>query len=857
MVVVATPHRETQRRRSRVPAPDLTQLVSPTKPSFDHIDTTAEFYAPNSRLFAKMVEASPMNEGSPIPTATQSVPSRRHSTIISTTARQLPELQSMANGDMNDRIAEGYHQLSSMLPSSAQGGSVLPQRHSLVRSASCRDLKRNSESDMATDVQRSDDDAERTALLKQVMPILDDDAMPRDTKVKLITGIYTKACYSANIVGLQHLLDSRAMEYIDLNSKDADGTTCLIYAACFGYENIVRTLLRAGADVNAQDDGGWSALMWATSNNHTSIARVLLDAGANSKVQSSKGRTAFDFVNTRNSTMIDILNNNYRDSISSTSSFQSYLHRPSMDYIGIHESNPIMTEKDLELYISQELERHKALMDSIKSLDLDVNIEEFSFDPHLDLDEDADDDTQTVASSDAGDEQQEFVWDKCLPSQMFVFGPDDQRPILDMVITNYRLPIRSKRDVNLPADTIFLCARFAGYFGGQELFNSFMNGAIHRLVTVIQRGAHALRSLAFWITNLTLLLNYLKKDAVLVSLSAAHQVKISELVNETYHLIIRDAERQIDTFLTPAILDHAEIPGMEEVQFGDDWQRFFRRASKRATSLYRSSSVTKKDASKRRSVVAAVSKDDKPSISPNTLISLLSSHLYIFEAHCVPEGVIQQIFQQYFYFLSSELFNRILTTKKYLCRTKALQIRLNLSTIEEWIRSHAVYVPSDLVQNLTPLIQLLQFLQCVSQLADLHEYTDTIKTLSELNEWQLRRCVMGYRYEVDEPKIAEAIREHVEEMAAKATADRQSLDIRAAELRATASSMELSREPSSDTKLTTSRTVPSLQLDMDDTIPTTTDLKDAKHLLPFSIPKAIDNHPNISEEWVTRLTRVG
>jgi ankyrin repeat protein len=51
-------------------------------------------------------------------------------------------------------------------------------------------------------------------------------------------------------------------------------------AAFSGNPDTVHALLAAGADVNAKDRDGWTALMFAAVKGHTDIVRVLRQAGA-------------------------------------------------------------------------------------------------------------------------------------------------------------------------------------------------------------------------------------------------------------------------------------------------------------------------------------------------------------------------------------------------------------------------------------------------------------------------------------------------------------------------------------------------------------------------------------------------
>lgn len=84
------------------------------------------------------------------------------------------------------------------------------------------------------------------------------------------------------------------IEWADIDTKDANGDSCLISASIFGNLNMIRFLLDQGADVDISSDGNayhrsvldydpllyGTALHFAVSNGHVDIARVLLEYGA-------------------------------------------------------------------------------------------------------------------------------------------------------------------------------------------------------------------------------------------------------------------------------------------------------------------------------------------------------------------------------------------------------------------------------------------------------------------------------------------------------------------------------------------------------------------------------------------------
>lgn len=254
---------------------------------------------------------------------------------------------------------------------------------------------------------------------------------------------------------------------------------------------------------------------------------------------------------------------------------------------------------------------------------------------------------------------------------------------------------------------------------------------------------------------MTQLLYYLKKDTSLVVATAEYQLRISELISEIYTMIVNDTERRIHKVLGAAILEHEQIPGMEDVNFADDWQRFFRRSSRRSVIVPPDGGLAVQLKQHRHTACHV--------LSPQSITSLLTSTLYVLQAYEVHPTIIIQALAQFIHYMSCELFNRILTNKKLLCRSKALQIRMNLSLMEEWVRENEL--PPSLISYFDPTTQLLQMLQCLTQLTDLASFLQTVKKFDALNALQLKRCVINYRYEVNEPRLPEEVEKYVLQLA--------------------------------------------------------------------------------------------
>ncbi len=77
-------------------------------------------------------------------------------------------------------------------------------------------------------------------------------------------------------------------EGADVNCRDRDGLTPLIWAAIQGHEEIVRLLVERGGDLEARNHNGDTALMWASLMGHKGVVELILDRGANADLGEPK-----------------------------------------------------------------------------------------------------------------------------------------------------------------------------------------------------------------------------------------------------------------------------------------------------------------------------------------------------------------------------------------------------------------------------------------------------------------------------------------------------------------------------------------------------------------------------------------
>ena len=113
-------------------------------------------------------------------------------------------------------------------------------------------------------------------------PVLQEDENMNFTFELALLGAVT----AGNNEAVEFLLQ---LETVNIDHTNEEGKTGLMLACERGHEDIVHSLLSAGANVNIQDNNGWTALMMASMHNHISIIHMLLEA---THLKTSNGSSA-------------------------------------------------------------------------------------------------------------------------------------------------------------------------------------------------------------------------------------------------------------------------------------------------------------------------------------------------------------------------------------------------------------------------------------------------------------------------------------------------------------------------------------------------------------------------------------
>lgn len=228
-----------------------------------------------------------------------------------------------------------------------------------------------------------------------------------------------------------------------------------------------------------------------------------------------------------------------------------------------------------------------------------------------------------------------------------------------------------------------------------------------------------------------------------------------------------------------------------------------------------------------------------PTLSPRQITDILSSVLLVLQLYEVNPAVTIQAFSQVFFWIACELFNRILTRKKYLCRSKAVQIRMNITVLEDWVRANGL--PNQTAMKyLEPTTQLLRWLQTLSQVREFDTLIGTMQNLKSINPLQMRRAVRDYRYEVNEGRMTHECAQYLSQLQKDWEKRRVQLGTEA---------VEASRKLASDGSSMDSGSDHSTPIDdlfdgttaLADFVPQNApecfgELLDSRHMLPFVLP---------------------
>ncbi|PPQ62739.1 hypothetical protein CVT24_000433 [Panaeolus cyanescens] len=590
-------------------------------------------------------------------------------------------------------------------------------------------------------------------------------------KAELVSHCLTRACIFGDIGVLQYLVsDSQAQSYIDLGLRDDDGVS-LISLTIHGFggdvdrdverEECVRLLVSQGADIGP-DNGGWTPLHYAALLSPPTLVSYLMTHGCSPFALTERKLTPLDIV-----TAQSLLPG--REDV-------ALLLEEAMRSEGWAGGR--MEERRREFEHQKKKRDIRNQLRETVSKALNVGAEWWGRDSEY-SDSDSDSEEDSI---------EESIYTPPLDySSMLVFSPDSLPQIFDSLITNYPLTFKD----TTPANTLYMLARFACLTCDHTWLEDLIIGATDSIEETFFNRGEDLPCLVFWLYNTTLWLHLMACDN---SISEACEMLgsfdiIEEVINSVYVFLVRFAERRIDQLLDDSILSFTPLPSeFEAVQFESEWS-FLRPFSKKKAppppispgrvgtsatpiSPYRpisptstiSSSNSRNFSSLRYTInktraqpptphLTSIFQDTPTNATPHELTSFLTALHTLLVMSDINPAITTQFWSQVIYWTSCEIFNRVITRKKYICRSRAVQISMNLTVIEDWIQE--MQIPTGIQLHLSPVKDLLSWLQHLSSITEFDQLIATIQTMKRINPLQMRRAVRDYKYEVSEGRMNE------------------------------------------------------------------------------------------------------
>ncbi|XP_061450932.1 unconventional myosin-Vc isoform X3 [Rhineura floridana] len=248
----------------------------------------------------------------------------------------------------------------------------------------------------------------------------------------------------------------------------------------------------------------------------------------------------------------------------------------------------------------------------------------------------------------------------------------------------------------LPAHILFMCVRYTDYLNDDEMLKSFMNMAINSIKQVIKEHVEDFEMLSFWLSNTCHFLNCLKQysgeeefmkhntpqqnknNLKHFDLSEYRQV-LSDLAIRIYHQFIIVMENNIQPMIVPGMLEYESLQGISGLK-----PTGFRK---------RSSSIDDTDA--------------------YTMTSILQQLSYFYTTMCqngLDSELLKQAVKQHFYLIGAVTLNSLFLRKDMCSCRKGMQIRCNISYLEEWLKQKNLH-SSSAKETLEPLSQAAWLLQ--------------------------------------------------------------------------------------------------------------------------------------------------
>uniref|UniRef100_A0A8B9NME2 Myosin VC n=1 Tax=Accipiter nisus TaxID=211598 RepID=A0A8B9NME2_9AVES len=273
---------------------------------------------------------------------------------------------------------------------------------------------------------------------------------------------------------------------------------------------------------------------------------------------------------------------------------------------------------------------------------------------------------------------------------------DEERIIQNLILDLKPRGVVVNMIPGLPAHILFMCVRYADYLNDADMLKSFMNVTIDGIKQVVKEHSEDFEMLSFWLSNTHYFLNCLKQysgEEGFMKCNTPRQNKnclkhfdlseyrqiLSDLAICIYHQFIIVMENNIQPMIVPGMLEYESLQGISGLK-----PTGFRK---------RSSSI-----------------DDTDTY---TMTSILQQLSYFYSTMCqngLDPELLKQAVKQLFFLIGAITLNSLFLRKDMCSCRKGMQIRCNISYLEEWLKDKNLQ-SSNAKETLEPLSQAAWLLQ--------------------------------------------------------------------------------------------------------------------------------------------------
>uniref|UniRef100_A0A8C9PFL6 Unconventional myosin-Vb n=1 Tax=Spermophilus dauricus TaxID=99837 RepID=A0A8C9PFL6_SPEDA len=280
---------------------------------------------------------------------------------------------------------------------------------------------------------------------------------------------------------------------------------------------------------------------------------------------------------------------------------------------------------------------------------------------------------------------------------MLEYHKEDEALLIRNLVTDLKPQMLSGTVPCLPAYILYMCIRHADYTNDDLKVHSLLTSTINGIKKVLKKHNDDFEMTSFWLSNTCRLLHCLKQysgDEGFMTQNTSKQNEhclknfdlteyrqvLSDLSIQIYQQLIKIAEGLLQPMIVSAMLENESIQGLSGVK----------------PMGYR----------KRSSSMA----DGDNSYCLEAIIRQMNCfHTVMCDQGLDPE-IILQVFKQLFYMITAVTLNNLLLRKDVCSWSTGMQLRYNISELEEWLRGRNLH-QSGAAQTMEPLIQAAQLLQ--------------------------------------------------------------------------------------------------------------------------------------------------